>query len=108
MKQNSVQLIGYVGGDPKIIIAKNGSKLARVRVATHYKTKTAGDEKKYITTWHDVVAWEMQADYAERSFVKGSRILVGGCICYRTYCDTKGNIRYVAEIKADTLINLDR
>jgi single-strand DNA-binding protein len=55
-----------------------------------------------------VVAWDKVAAYAENNFVKGSRILVDGQIIYRTYPDRQGHLRYVTEIKANSLQNLDR
>jgi single-strand DNA-binding protein len=109
VKNNHVQLIGYVGGSPKLGFAKNGDKYARLRVATHFKRKEYNEGKAgYGTVWHDVLAWEGGADHAERSFVTGSHILVSGSLRYRTFRDAKGHTRYVTEIKADCLINLDR
>ena len=108
MKQNSVQLIGYVGDDLKIKMLKNGKRRAAIRVATHYPLKKDGEKKEFSTTWHSVIAWSELAAFAERSFVKGSHILVNGSIIYRTYPDSTGHTRYVTEIKADALINLDR
>ena len=108
MKQNSVQLIGYVGDDLKIKMLKNGKRRAAIRVATHYPLKKDGEKKEFSTTWHSVIAWSELAAFAERSFVKGSHILVDGSIIYRTYPDSTGHTRYVTEIKADSLINLDR
>jgi len=55
-----------------------------------------------------VIAWDRKAEYAERSFVKGSKILVDGCISYRTYLDSTGHTRYVTDIVAYSLINPDR
>lgn len=108
MKQNSAQLIGYVGKDPAIKVLESGTKRASISIATHYLIKNEGSEKTYRTTWHRIIAWGPHAEYAERSFVKGSHILVDGSIVYRTYPDTTGHTRYITEIKADTLINLDR
>jgi single-strand DNA-binding protein len=108
MKQNSVQLIGYVGKDPEIKVFNSNVKRACLRVATHYPLKKEGDKKLYGTTWHNIVAWDNDAAYAERSFVKGSHILVEGFIIYNTYPDKEGHIRYTTEIKATSLINLDR
>jgi single-strand DNA-binding protein len=108
MKQNSVQLIGYVGGCPSIKVLGNGGKRASIRVATHQILKKTNSTQVFETTWHDVIAWDQTAEYAERSFVKGSHILVDGKLMYRTYPDKTGHTRYIAEIKADTLINLDR
>ncbi len=108
MKQNNVQLIGYVGTDPDIKICSNGIKMACLRVATHYPLKKEGGKKLYATTWHNIVAWNQHAEYAERSFVKGSHILVDGSIVYNTWPDKTGHTRYTTEIKASALINLDR
>jgi single-strand DNA-binding protein len=109
MQQNSVQLVGYVGVDPLISISTNGTKKARIRVATHHlMKKNDGDKKEYGTTWHDIVAWDETAAYAERSFVKRSHILIYGKLLYRTYTDKKGEVRSVAEIRASSLVNLDR
>lgn len=77
-------------------------------MATHYSTKDDKGEKVDHTVWHDVIVWGEKADYAERTFVKGSKILVDGSIAYRTYPDESGHIRYVTEIMAHTLTNLDR
>ena len=108
MKQNSVQLIGYIASYPEIKVFEKAGKKASLRVATHHFVKKEGDKKIYATTWHDVVAWDERAEYAERSFVKGSHILVDGSIVYRTYPDASGHTRYITEIKASSLINLDR
>jgi single-strand DNA-binding protein len=108
MKQNSIQLIGYVGKDPEIKLLASGAKRASMRVATHHLLKKEGSQKQYGTTWHHVIAWDDHAEYAERSFVKGSHILVDGSIVYRTYPDSNGHTRYITEIKAASLINLDR
>jgi single-strand DNA-binding protein len=107
MKHNSVQLIGYVGTDPVISLAENGTKRAMIRVATH-SPYLDGNRKKWITTWHKVVAWASHADYAERSFLKGSHILVSGALSYQTVKDASGQQVPIAQINAHSLINLDR
>jgi single-strand DNA-binding protein len=108
MKQNNVQLIGYVGADPVIKVLESGSQKTNLRVATHYKLNNGGEGKRYGTTWHNVIAWDNQAEFAERSFVKGSHILVNGNIIYRTYPDAHNHTRYITEIRAHELMNLDR
>jgi single-strand DNA-binding protein len=77
-------------------------------MATHYSPKNHSGKKVCQTIWHDVVAWDKVAEYAEKSLVKGSRILVEGSIIYRTYPDNAGHIRYVTLISAESLMNLDR
>lgn len=108
MKQNKVQLIGYVGDTPRLKTLPNGVKRVSMRVATHYKLKKDKKPNEYATDWHSVVAWGSRAEYAEQTFVKGSHILVDGCIVYREYTDGSGILKRLTEVKADGLINLDR
>ena len=108
MKANRVQLIGYVGKDLATTLTRKGSKRVCIRMATHYRQKNASGEPLYHTVWHDVVAWDQKAEHAERNFIKGSKILVEGVIDYRTYPDKSGHTRYITEIRADSLMNLDR
>ncbi len=93
--QNKVQLIGYVGNDPVIKTASNGSKLARIRMATNTFFKNEQGEKITHTSWHDVIAWKKKAEMAENNFLKGSHILIEGHIIYRTYEDKAGHRRRV-------------
>ncbi|MEO7049975.1 MAG: single-stranded DNA-binding protein [Ferruginibacter sp.] len=105
MKANSVLLLGYVGNHLISKILSTGDKKVLIRVATHQKIK---GQKYHITTWHNIVAWDKIGAFAENNFVKGSRILVDGEIIYRTYPDQSGHLRYITEIKANSLENLDR
>lgn len=108
MRNNYIQLIGYLGNHLSGTNLNNGDKRVILRVATHSKRKKEDGSPEYRTTWHDVVAWNDTAIYAERSFVKGSHILVEGLLEYRTYLDRTGHTRYITQIKAQNLINLDR
>lgn len=105
--QNRVQLIGYVGKDP--VISKTGKgKVAKISLATDTYFKDESGKGVKVTTWHQVIAWEKKADEVESNFIKGSHILVEGQIVYRTYLDFAGHLRYITEIKAQILMNLDR
>lgn len=106
--QNKAQLIGYVGNDPIITTASNGSKRATMRVATDKFFKNKNGEKIKQTQWHTIVAWDKRADYAENNFLKGSHILIEGQIKYRSFNDSKGEPRHISEIIAELLMNLDR
>ncbi len=108
MKGNRVTLIGYVGSNLLSKKLEDGTKRVGIRMVTHYPRKNKEGENKWQTVWHDVVAWDKTAEYAEQSFVKGSRIMVEGAIEYRTYPDKQGHIRYITQIKAESLMNLDR
>ena len=108
MNANRVLLIGYVGKDLASTKLETGNTRVAIRVATHHSHKNQNGEKIDHTVWHDIVAWDSTAEYAERSFVKGSKIMVDGSIEYRTFPDKSGHIRYITQIKAHSLMNLDR
>lgn len=108
MNNNRVTLIGYVGQHLLCKTLGNGHKRVSIRVATHFAQKNEQGVRVYHTAWHDVVAWNGTADYAEQNFVKGSKIMIDGSIEYRTYPDKAGHTRYYTQIKASSLLNLDR
>ena len=66
--RNNVQLIGNLGSDPIVKETANGSKLAKISVATaeYYKEK-GSDEFKEKTTWHNVIAWGKLAEIIEKT-----------------------------------------
>jgi single-strand DNA-binding protein len=108
MKTNYIRLIGHMGNDIKVITAPKG-KIVSLRLATSYKLKTPDAKgNKYGTEWHDVLAYDSIAKYAESNLVKGSRVMVEGFISYRTYLDRCNHVRYVTKIVAQSLFNLDR
>lgn len=106
--QNTVQLIGYLGTDPVVRTTDNGSKLARIRLATDYYRKDPAGIVHRKTTWHDILAWDSLAETVPSNFIKGSHILVQGEIRHRTYQDKEGHTRYISEVRATQLLNLDR
>lgn len=106
--QNSVQLIGYLGSDPKIKTAVNGSHLARLRVATDYFRRRKDGTIIKKTTWHDVLAWDWLAEKVQGNFIKGAHILIQGEIRHRTYKDKQDIPRRISEVHATHLLNLDR
>jgi len=105
---NKTQLIGYVGADPKTTDCKNGAKMVILSVATDHAIKNKKGEKEYISTWHNIIAFGPTAEIAVSSFSKGSHILVEGHLVYRTFQDKIGHTRYMTEIIAYRVMNLDR
>ena len=105
---NTVQLVGYLGCDPKMRTASNGSSLARMRVATDYYRRTKTGQVIHKTTWHDILAWDDLADKVHGNFITGSHILVQGEIRNRSFIDATGQKKYITEIRATNLLNLDR
>jgi single-strand DNA-binding protein len=105
--KNSVQLVGYVGQDLKRTKCDLGHRVA-IRIATHHNVPSGLKGKENRTTWHNIVAWDQQAEFAEQNFVKGSKIMVEGRIVYGSFLGTDGLRRQTTHIRAHCLLNLDR
>lgn len=108
---NKTQLVGYLGSDPEIILLPSGNMLATLSVATHTKMRNPPKNIEYpfTTTWHTVTIWGRERiEKIMNQFIKGSHVLVEGKIIYRVYFNKKGEKRYVTEINAYSILNLDR
>lgn len=106
--QNTVRLIGYLGCDPIIKQTSTGQKRAALRMATDKFRKDSSGKVRRTVTWHDIVAWEKTAEQIAYQYIKGSHVLVEGELVYRSYQDKHGHMRYVTEVKAFLIMNLDR
>lgn len=106
---NKVILVGNVGMDPEIRIFENGSKVARIRIATterYYNKETK--EKKETTEWHTLTLWSGLANIAEQYVRKGSQIYVEGRLRNTEWQDSTGAKRYGVEILCDVMNLLGR
>lgn len=106
--KNFVQLIGYLGDDPEIHQTNTGTTIGRLRLATHGLLKQEDGTRLKKTTWHDIKMWNKLAQQLPGNFIKGSHVLIEGEIEYRTFLDHVGHKRYITEIKAFNILNLDR
>jgi single-strand DNA-binding protein len=108
---NRVILVGRVGKDPEVtVMPKSGQQLAKFSLATNegYYDKNSNAWKDLPTEWHNIVAWGLLAQKAEKSLGKGDMVLVEGKIRTRKWQDKNGQDRFTTEINADSLIVLDR
>lgn len=106
--KNSVQLIGHLGIDPEVKVLESGNKVARFRIATTESYKAKNGNWQEETTWHSIVAWENLADRIEQQLHKGSYILLEGKLSNRNYVDSKGDKKYVYEVRATNFLLLDK
>jgi single-strand DNA-binding protein len=107
---NKVILIGNVGADPEVRTLENGTKVARIRVATTERIfNRETQERRDHTEWHSVTLWRGLADVADKYIRKGSQVYVEGKIRSREWEDpaTKTK-RYGMEIVADVMNMLGR
>lgn len=96
---NSVRLMGNVGAAPEVKEFVNGSKIAKLRLATNEKQKNAKGETIEITHWHNLVFWGKQAELIEKMVGKGERIAIEGSLTNRNYETKTGEKRQITEIK---------
>lgn len=110
MAINKVILIGNIGKDPDVKYFDNGNSVATFSIATTERgyTTTNGTQVPDRTEWHNIVCWKGLAKVAEQFVRKGGQIYIEGKIRSRTYDDSNGIKRYVAEIYADSLELLGR
>lgn len=105
---NKVILVGNLGIDPEIRTLENGTKLARIRIATSDAYTSKEGQRIEQTEWHNIVLWRQLADVAERFLEKGKQVYVEGKLQTRQWKDRDGNDRYTTEVVADTLQLLGR
>ncbi|MFT6998180.1 MAG: single-strand DNA-binding protein [Cryomorphaceae bacterium] len=103
---NKVQLIGRLGNDPEIKETKNGKKLARLSLATDESYRDAKGEKVENTQWHRLVAWDRNADLAEKFLKKGQQIAIEGRLITGVYDDKEGNRRHTVDINVNDFMML--
>lgn len=106
---NKVQLIGYLGRDPKIRRLPSGKLTAGLRIATSYWLRQENAGPKRISEWHNIVVWNEEVIKKFANYlIKGSHIMVEGRLTYRTFTGKDGIERQVAEIHSTAITDLDR
>lgn len=102
---NKAIIIGNLGKDPEVRQLESGNTVCNITVATTergYK-KRDGTEVPDRTDWHNVVLWAGLAQVAEKFLRKGSKVMIEGKICTRSYEDANGVKKYVTEIFANNM-----
>lgn len=77
---NRVMLIGNLGRDPEVKTLDNGTKVAKVTLATTEKYKDRNGQPQEQTEWHNLEIWGELARIAEQYLRKGKQIFVEGKI----------------------------
>lgn len=93
---NRVIIAGYVGRDPEAKTYGDDGKLVKFSVAT--SEKRGGEDQ---TEWHNIVAFNRQAEVIEQYVKKGSYVLVEGRIQTRSWENDDGEKKYMTEIILD-------
>ncbi len=99
---NKVILIGRLGKDPEVRASQAGKSFCSFTLATD---TGFGDNRK--TDWHNIVAFDKQAENCGRFLKKGSLVYIEGRISYDKYTDKDGQQRTSTRILANTVQFLD-
>lgn len=105
---NKVILIGNLGRDPEVRYLEGNIAVAKFSVATNESYKDKKGEWQTNTEWHEIVAWRLLAERAEKQLKKGSQVFVEGKLTHRKYQDKEGNDKYITEVVAGSFRVLDR
>lgn len=100
---NRVEILGYVGVDPKITTFEDGRQVLRMVVGTEDAHKDRSGDWKQETTWHTVVAWSGKEMPNFSEIKKGQRVSALGKIKNKSYEGRDGQTRYFHEILAYSL-----
>ena len=105
--RNSVQLIGNLGQDPKLLELESGKKLVKFSLATNEYYNQDG-EKKTQTYWHNIIAWGKTAELMQDLLTKGSQVAIQGKLSHRSYEDKEGQTKYFSEVVANEFVSFKR
>jgi len=100
---NKIILVGNVGGDPDVRVTSAGVKVARISLATNWRT--GGEDPEERTDWHRVNLWGRLAQVAEDYVSKGDKLFVEGYLQYDSY-ERDGVTIPTAEVRAREMIML--
>lgn len=107
---NQVQLIGFVGDEPKNINTRNGKSMASIVLATTDREikRQDGTVIPERTEWHNITVFGRTADFVKQYVHKGTQLFVQGSIHTRSYDKDDGTKGYITEITAEQIQMLDR
>lgn len=105
---NQVNLIGFLGQDPEIIEARNGTTIAKLSLATSSSYKDRQGNWQTGTEWHKVTAFGKLAENLTRFIRKGSQLSVSGQLKYNKWTDKHDQPRTTAEVIVSGFTLLDK
>ncbi len=98
---NKAILMGRLARDPEIRTTQSGISVCNFTVACDRRTRAADGSYQNQADFIPCVAWRQQAEFVNRYFSKGDRILVVGSIQPRSWEDQAGQRRYTTEVIID-------
>ena len=99
---NIVILTGRLTRDPEIRFSQGGSTIARTSIAVN---RPFAKDKE--VDFFNLVAFGKTAEFLNKYFSKGSKLLVEGHLRYSHYEDKQGVKRYNTDVIVDTIESAD-
>lgn len=106
--RNSVRLIGHLGDIPKIRKLDSEKSVANFSIATNENYRDHAGNKMSETTWHKLVAWGKQAEFAEKYLKKGTEVAIEGKLTNRSFEDKNGETHFISEIIVNEIMIFDK
>ena len=105
---NKVILIGNIGNMPEGRYTSSGIAITSFSLATNETWLNAENEKINNTEWHNIIAWNKLAEFANEYLFKGQSIYLEGKIRTSYWEDEKsGQKRSKVEIVCSNIIPLE-
>ena len=102
---NKIILIGRLTREPELRYTPSGTPVAKFTLAVDRRTNKQGErEADFI----DIVTWQKTAENCANYLGKGRLVAVEGRLQIRSYDDSQGVRRKVAEVVAETVRFLDK
>lgn len=98
---NKAILMGRLTRDPEMRMTQSQVPVCTFTLAVDRRFKTAGGERQ--ADFIPIVAWRQQAEFCNKYFHKGSRMVVVGSIQTRSWDDAEGKRHFTTEIIADEI-----
>jgi single-strand DNA-binding protein len=105
--KNNIDLIGFVGRDPKTQETTGGARITRFSMATTDRWKDKAGQAKEHTEWHRIVFFGPRAEQLAEFVRKGSLVEVEGSVRSHAY-EKDGVTRLAYEIRGEEYRLLDR
>lgn len=111
MSNSKIELIGFLGSDPKTI-TKNEKTFIILNIATTDSYPVTNEQTGEITwkdketVWHDVLVFRPTTIQFAKELKKGDRVEVKGTLSYKIFKDAEGNNRKQATIIATFIENI--
>lgn len=103
---NRVVIIGRLAREPELRYTPSGTAVTRLVVAVDRPFVNRQGERE--TDFIDVVVWQKQAETCANYLGKGRLVAVEGRLQIRSYDDSQGIRRRVAEVVGENVRFLDR